>query len=297
MTRKICILFLLPLLLDCSKHDNKQVDILKLNNDEENDMYYELNGFVLNELLLSKKEDEAFRLIKNNEKRFKMRDYAVAGDVLLRNNYIDQSIYYLNIAANMGDGEALGRLGEIYYTNVKYKNIDKAIYYFDKSISKNYVSSAVFMASIYLDEEGYVDLNKSIYYSDYAISKKDDLAYYYKGSALAEKGEYELAVENFNEINIVKHPEYHDLAFAKLYAYYKNYSSYNPRKAKKIFEDIFKYSNVAEKYSWLGDFYMMDHEYHDEKKAYELYSKGVEEGDAYSKEAMKDWKRDKVKNK
>lgn len=167
MTSKICILFLLPLLLACSKHDEINLDVLKTCKDDS--AKYVLNGYLLNDLFKCKRDKDALTKIKENEKLFTIQDYSVTGGVLSMNNYIEEAIFYLNIAIDGDDAIAYERLGEIYAYNHHYKNIEKAIGLLKKSLDKDNYYAASLLSYIYLFEDNYIDLNKSIYYSDYAI--------------------------------------------------------------------------------------------------------------------------------
>ncbi|EPF74244.1 hypothetical protein F945_01611 [Acinetobacter rudis CIP 110305] len=62
MTNKICILFLLPLLLACSMHDEVDLDVLKTCKDDSSK--YVLNGYLLNDLFKCKRDKDAFSVIK-----------------------------------------------------------------------------------------------------------------------------------------------------------------------------------------------------------------------------------------
>lgn len=286
MIHKICILFLLPLLLACSKHDEVNLDVLKTCKDDS--AKYVLNGYLLNDLFKCKRDKDAFSIIKKNETIFKNKDYAVTGDILLSNHYVDEAFYYLKIAANGGDWISGEQVGEIYTLHPKYKNINEALSYFNVNLDKG-GNSSIMMAYIYLEEKEYVDFKKSIYYSDYAIKNGNNLGYYYKSIALAELGDYELAMDNLNKIDEKEYSEYKDVALSKLYAYYKNYSGYNPKHSKDILEGLVDKSTNKDRFSWLADFYMLDNEFKDEKKAYELYKRGADAGDWYSEGVLMNW--------
>ncbi|WP_353173051.1 tetratricopeptide repeat protein [Acinetobacter rudis] len=287
MTHKIFILFLLPLLLACSKHNEINLDVLKTCKDDSEK--YVLNGYLLNDLFRCKRDKDALTLIKENEKVFKIQDYSVTGGVLLMNNYIEEAIYYLNIAIDGDDPIAYERLGEIYTYNYHYKNLEKAIELLNKSLGKGNYYAASLLSYIYLFEDGHIDLSKSIYYSDYAIKHGHNLGYYYKSIALAEQGYYELAMDNLNRIDEKEYSEYKDLALSKLHAYYKNYNGYNSKYSKDILENLIDTSSNKDRFSWLADFYMFDNEFKDEKKAYELYKKGADAGDWYSEGILINW--------
>ncbi|EPF71083.1 tetratricopeptide repeat protein [Acinetobacter rudis] len=226
-------------------------------------------------------------LVKENEKLFTIQDYSVTGGVLLMNNYIEEAIFYLNIAIDGDDAIAYERLGEIYTYNHHYKNIEEAIGLLKKSLDKGNYYAASLLSYIYLFEDNYIDLNKSIYYSDYAIKHGHNLGYYYKSIALAEQGNYDSAMDNLNKIDEKEYSEYKDVALSKLYAYYKNYSGYNPERSKDILEGLVDKSSNKDHFSWLADFYMLDNEFKDEKNAYELYKRGA--GDWYSEGVLMNW--------
>lgn len=279
MKRNFYILFLLPLIWSCSKQEATSLNVLK--NCQDNYAQYVANGDLVNDLFLCKRDADAFDLITSQEPNFKNQDYAVTGEILLNHHQVGMAISYLSIAADQGNAIASEQLGGIYAYKFEYKDTAKAIYFLEKALQYGDAHAALLLAYIYL-EENPADLKKALRYAEYAIQHNENIGYFYQGRVFAEQAKYDLAIESFNQIDQKKYAEYKDVGFADLYAAYPQFKRHDPQRAKRMLEQLLKTSSNPDRFAWLADFYLLDHQYKDKQKAYELHQQGFENGSDYS---------------
>lgn len=280
MTKNLYILFLLPLIWSCTQQDATSLNVLK--NCQDDHAQYVASGGLVNDLFLCKRDTDAFDLITSQEPKFKNQDYAVTGEILLNHHQVGMAISYLSIAADQGNAIASEQLGGIYAYKHEYKDIAKAIYFLEKALQYGDAHPALLLAYIYLEEEDYIDLKKALYYAEYAIQHNENIGYFYQGRVFAEQAKYDLAIESFKQIDPKKYAEYKDVGFADLYAAYPQFKGHDPQRAKQILEQLLKTSSNPDRFAWLADFYLHDHQYQDKQKAYQLHQQGAKNGSDYS---------------
>lgn len=291
MNSKVLVVFFSIVItqLSCANVNKDSVevscDIKKIDGYEISDM----NGYLLNDLLKCGRSEEAFDLINKHVNNFTVQDYAVTGDVLLTNNYIDESKKFLDIAASHNDGEAQQRLGVIYSYVLKYKDLNKAIYYLKESLENDYTYSTVTLADIYVEENSIKDLNLAMKYSEDAIKSGYKEANYYLFKIYADEKKYDIAKDKLNLLKKDGYIDYYELGLSELYSSYKDYEGYNPAQAKKILDGLVLSSNDTQRYRWLADFYMEDHEFYNKTKALNYYEKAYSQGDWISEQILSQW--------
>lgn len=288
MNKYLTLLLSFLCLPACSNGNDQKLEVMKNCKQDISGMFF--NDILLNDLLLCSRKKDALEIIDKNESKFTVENYSSVGEMLFFHGNIDESIKYLETASNNNDGNAQQILGEIYLYSNKYKNINKAIEYFKKSLINNFSFSNLNLADIYLVEESHKNLILSNFFSDRAIDYGHYEGYYYKAKILAEQGEYDEAIINLDELKKHDLENYYYLGLSEIISHYGDYKYYNPKKAKKILEDLLKTSNSSQKFRWLADFYMLDTEFYNKNTALIYYKKAKEDGDLLSEEIIEHWK-------
>jgi tetratricopeptide (TPR) repeat protein len=250
-----------------------------------------VTGELLNDLFKCKRSVEAFNIIKKNENNFTTQDYAVTGDILLIHNYIDESIYYLDVASKQGDAEAMQRLGAIYAYVYKYKDLNKSLNLLLKSIAHDYYYSFITLADIYFEDRNYKDNEQAEFYAKKAIENNYNEGYYYLAMIQAENKKYLESKINLKKLSKYGLDDLSNLGLAQIYYLYNDYDKYNPKKSKEILEKLVKTSKSPDRFRWMADFYMGDHQYKNKEKAKKYYEKAFDNGDLLSEEILMEWKK------